>query len=120
MLAYADHLAQLSARKGGELRCCRPSVGPGGIAGQRQDHCGIGKTELHTVQALQPTQPLQVFTTAGEWVVRGVPLTPSGLQLELQTRVGSWTGRRLQPVTSTAPHSSSGPAAASCASSSTS
>ena len=59
---------------------------------------GYGTDELHTVQALQPTQPLQVFTTAGEWVVRGVPLTPSGVQLELQTRVGSWTGRRLQPV----------------------
>ena len=59
---------------------------------------GYGTDELHTVQALQPTQPLQVFTTAGEWVVRGVPLTPDGVQLELQTRVGSWTGRRLQPV----------------------
>jgi hypothetical protein len=58
----------------------------------------LGTDERQTVRALQAAQQLQVFTTAGEWVVRGVPLTPSSVQLELQTRVGSWAGHRLQPV----------------------
>lgn len=54
--------------------------------------------EMHAVRALQPGRQLQVFTTAGEWIVRGSPITPDTVELELQTRVGSWSRRRLRPV----------------------
>ncbi|MFL5334286.1 MAG: hypothetical protein ACJ8H8_14115 [Geminicoccaceae bacterium] len=41
---------------------------------------------------------LQVFTTSGEWVVRGAPITPETVSVELQTRIGSWPARRLDPI----------------------
>ncbi|HEX8375619.1 MAG TPA: hypothetical protein VF606_10615, partial [Geminicoccaceae bacterium] len=54
--------------------------------------------ELHAVRALQPGRQLQVFTSAGEWIVGGSPLTPTTVEVGLQTRVGSWGKRRVQPV----------------------
>ena len=41
---------------------------------------------------------LQVFTSSGEWVVRGAPITPETVAVELQTRIGSWPTRRIDPV----------------------
>ena len=58
----------------------------------------LGGDELHTIRGLQAGRQLQVFTNAGEWVVRGTPLAPTTAQLELQTRVGSWAARRLRPL----------------------
>lgn len=58
----------------------------------------LGADELHRIRALVPGRQLQVFTSAGEWIVRGVPLTPASVEVELQTRVGSWARRRVQPV----------------------
>ena len=39
-----------------------------------------------------------MFTTSGEWVVRGAPITPDAVAVELQTRIGSWPSRRLDPL----------------------
>jgi hypothetical protein len=39
-----------------------------------------------------------VFTTSGEWVVRGAPITADSVSVELQTRIGSWPARRLDPL----------------------
>ena len=54
--------------------------------------------EQHDIRGLLPGRLLQVFTTSGEWIVRGAPVTPELVAVELQTRIGSWTGRRLDPV----------------------
>jgi hypothetical protein len=40
---------------------------------------------------------LQVFTTGGEWAVTGVPLTPSAIRLDRQTRIGSAATRSIPP-----------------------
>ena len=74
--------------------------------------------EQHAIRGLLPGRLLQVFTTSGEWIVRGAPVTPESVAVELQTRIGSWTGRRLDPSRSTVPLCSSAPRAESCASSS--
>lgn len=54
--------------------------------------------EQHTVRGMLPGRLLQVFTSSGEWVVRGAPLTPGTVAIELQTRIGAWPIRRLDPV----------------------
>ncbi len=40
---------------------------------------------------------LQVFTTGGEWMVTGEPLTPSTVQLRRQTRIGAPASQRVPP-----------------------
>ena len=54
--------------------------------------------EQHDIRGLMTGRLLQVFTTAGEWVVRGAPVTPESVSVELQTRIGSWPARRLDPI----------------------
>jgi hypothetical protein len=54
--------------------------------------------EQHAIRGLLPGRLLQVFTTSGEWVVRGAPITAESVSVELQTRIGSWATRRLDPV----------------------
>lgn len=58
----------------------------------------LGAERIHEIRSLLAGRHLQVFTSCGEWTIRGDPLTPSSVQVELQTRVGSWTQRRLAPV----------------------
>ena len=41
---------------------------------------------------------LQIFTDAGEWVVEGEPVTPSGLRVSLQTRIGSRRDANPRPA----------------------
>jgi hypothetical protein len=52
----------------------------------------------HDVTALVAGRQLQVFTRAGEWVVKGFPLTPDNVQAELQTGVGSLLAPYVAPV----------------------
>ncbi|MDW8123150.1 MAG: hypothetical protein RMJ04_00080 [Geminicoccaceae bacterium] len=52
----------------------------------------------HVITALVPGRNLQIFTTAGEWIVKGFPVTPSGTQVERQTRIGSQASPRVRPV----------------------
>ena len=41
---------------------------------------------------------LQVFTSGSEYMVSGTPLTPSSIQLNRQTRIGSMTTRQIPPL----------------------
>jgi hypothetical protein len=50
------------------------------------------------IRALVSGRNLQVFTSVGEWVVTGDPLTPTNLQVEQQSRIGSPRNRQVPPV----------------------
>jgi len=52
----------------------------------------------HVVTALVPGRNLQIFTSTGEWIVKGFPVTPTGTQVERQTRIGSRVSPRVRPV----------------------
>ena len=54
--------------------------------------------QVNAVRALFSGRHLQVFTSGGEWMVTGDPLTPATLQIRRQTRVGSLTNRWVSPV----------------------
>jgi hypothetical protein len=44
-----------------------------------------------------PDRQLQVFTSVGEWVVSGEPLTPTNIQVQQQSRIGSARDRQVPP-----------------------
>lgn len=50
------------------------------------------------IRALVSGRNLQVFTSVGEWVVTGDPLTPTNVQVEQQSRIGSPRHRQVPPV----------------------
>ncbi|MCE3246799.1 MAG: hypothetical protein K0R41_624, partial [Geminicoccaceae bacterium] len=50
-----------------------------------------------TVRSLMPDRQLQVFTSVGEWVVSGEPLTPENIQVQQQSRIGSPRDRQVPP-----------------------
>ncbi len=54
--------------------------------------------EQHAIRGLVSSRLLQVFTSSGEWIVRGAPITPETVAVELQTRIGAWPTRRIDPV----------------------
>ncbi len=54
--------------------------------------------QVNAIRGLFSGRHLQVFTSGAEWMVTGVPLTPTSVQLNRQTRVGSVTGRYIPPV----------------------
>ncbi len=56
-------------------------------AGQRQ-----------VIRQVYSGRRLQLFTSAGEWVVSGEPLTPSSVRVELQTRIGSPADANPRPA----------------------
>ncbi|NJO36284.1 MAG: hypothetical protein HC871_00145 [Rhizobiales bacterium] len=49
------------------------------------------------VRALQSGRHLQIFTSIGEWIVTGDPLTPENIQLGQQSRIGSPIDRQVPP-----------------------
>jgi hypothetical protein len=49
------------------------------------------------IRALVSGRNLQVFTSVGEWVVTGDPLTPTNLQVEQHSRIGSPRDRQVPP-----------------------
>ena len=53
--------------------------------------------QVNAVRAVFSGRHLQVFTSGAEWMVAGVPLTPSSIQLHRQTRVGSPVDRIVPP-----------------------
>lgn len=59
---------------------------------------GLVSDQVNAIRAVFSGRHLQVFTTGGEWMVTGDPLTPSSIQLNRQTRVGSSPSRMIQPV----------------------
>ncbi len=52
----------------------------------------------HVVTALVPGRNLQIFTSTGEWIVKGFPVTPSATHVERQTSIGSLVSPRIRPV----------------------
>ncbi|MCX8100444.1 MAG: hypothetical protein N3D77_04300 [Geminicoccaceae bacterium] len=52
----------------------------------------------HVITNLVPGRNLQIFTTSGEWIVKGFPVTPAGTQVERQTRIGSRPSPRVRPI----------------------
>jgi len=55
--------------------------------------------QVNAIRGVFSGRHLQVFTSGAEWIVTGTPLTPTSLQLNRQTRVGSVIGRYVPPVT---------------------
>lgn len=55
--------------------------------------------QVNAIRGIFSGRHLQVFTSGAEWMVTGDPLTPSSVQLNRQTRVGSRTDRYIPPVT---------------------
>lgn len=54
--------------------------------------------QVNAIRAVFSGRHLQVFTSGAEWMVSGDPLTPSNIQLNRQTRVGSPVDRTVPPV----------------------
>jgi hypothetical protein len=54
--------------------------------------------QVNAIRAVFSGRHLQVFTSGAEWMVSGDPLTPSNIQLNRQTRVGSVVERTIPPV----------------------
>ena len=50
------------------------------------------------IVSLFPGRQLQVFTGAAEWVIKGFPVTPTTVQAELQTRIGSRPTPLVEPI----------------------
>ncbi|MEO5374722.1 MAG: hypothetical protein H7840_10635 [Alphaproteobacteria bacterium] len=53
--------------------------------------------QVNAIRALFSGRHLQVFTSGAEWMVTGDPLTPTKMQLQRQTRVGSIMDRYVPP-----------------------
>lgn len=59
---------------------------------------GLVSDQVNAIRAVFSGRHLQVFTTGGEWMVSGDPLTPSSIQLNRQTRIGSLPQRMVPPT----------------------
>lgn len=58
---------------------------------------GILSDQVNAVRAVYSSRHLQVFTSGAEYMVTGDPLTPSSIQINHQTRVGSASDRAIPP-----------------------
>jgi hypothetical protein len=54
-------------------------------------------TQVDSIRAVFSGRHLQVFTSGAEWMVVGSPVTPTKIQLNRQTRVGSPVERSVPP-----------------------
>jgi len=54
--------------------------------------------QVNAIRGVFSGRHLQVFTSGAEWMVTGDPLTPSSIQLNRQTRIGSRVDRMIPPV----------------------
>jgi hypothetical protein len=57
----------------------------------------LAANDRPAIRALVPGRNLQVFTSSGEWVVTGDPLTPTDIQVHQQSRIGSPPDRHVPP-----------------------
>lgn len=57
----------------------------------------LSANDAPAIRALQSGRHLQIFTSIGEWIVTGDPLTPINIQLRQQSRVGSPVDRQVPP-----------------------
>lgn len=60
-------------------------------------HFEILSDQVDGIRHVFSGRNLQVFTTGGEWMVEGEPLTPRTVRLRRQTRIGARTGARVPP-----------------------
>ncbi len=60
-------------------------------------HFELLADEVNAVRGMLSRRDLQVFTSGGEWLVSGDPLTPRTVQARRQTRIGSRTDRYVPP-----------------------
>lgn len=69
--------------------------------GEALDDDAIGfvllSDQVNAIRAVFSGRHLQVFTSGGEWMVTGDPLTPTGIQAFQQTRIGSPIDRTVPP-----------------------
>jgi hypothetical protein len=49
------------------------------------------------IRSILSSRHLQVFTSVGEWVISGSPLTPNNIQTEQQSSIGSPKNRQVPP-----------------------
>ncbi|HEX6113252.1 MAG TPA: hypothetical protein VFZ10_13175 [Geminicoccaceae bacterium] len=57
----------------------------------------LAASDTPAIRALMSGRNLQVFTSSGEWVVTGDPLTPTNIQVQQQSRIGSPRDRHVPP-----------------------
>jgi hypothetical protein len=57
----------------------------------------VAASDVPAIRALVAGRHLQVFTSQGEWIVTGDPLTPTNIQLRQQSRIGSLVDRQVPP-----------------------
>jgi hypothetical protein len=57
----------------------------------------LSANDAPIIRALQSGRHLQIFTSTGEWIVTGDPLTPINIQLRQQSRIGSAIDRQVPP-----------------------
>ncbi len=58
---------------------------------------GILSDKINAIENVVSTRHLLVFTSGGEWMVTGEPLTPVSMALSQQTQVGSYMKAKMQP-----------------------
>jgi hypothetical protein len=57
----------------------------------------LAANDQPAIRSLLPDRQLKVFTSVGEWVVSGEPLTPENIQVQQQSRIGSPRDRQVPP-----------------------
>src|ERR671918_897849 len=57
----------------------------------------LAANDRPAIRALMSGRNLQVFTSTSEWVVTGEPLTPTNIQVQRQSRIGSPRDRHVPP-----------------------
>jgi hypothetical protein len=57
----------------------------------------LAADDAPAIKALMSGRHLQVFTSTGEWIVTGEPLTPVNIQVGRQSRIGSPLDRHVPP-----------------------
>jgi len=57
----------------------------------------LAANETQAIRSLVSGRHLQIFTSVGEWIVTGSPLTPTNLQVRRQSRIGSPIDRQVPP-----------------------
>lgn len=57
----------------------------------------LSANDSPAVRSLQSGRHLQIFTSIGEWIVTGDPLTPINVQVGQQSRIGSPVDRQVPP-----------------------
>jgi hypothetical protein len=57
----------------------------------------LATNDAPVIRSLVAGRHLQIFTSVGEWIVTGEPLTPINIQVRQQSKVGSPIGRQVMP-----------------------